>query len=260
MLAAKQSPPELTMLTVPDIPMIVSGDNLGEIIASAIELASIELASGDIVMVAQKIVSKAEGRLVALADIEPSTEAQALAAETDKDPALCQLILDESAEILRKKPGVIIVRHKLGHVGANAGIDQSNIEHGGGDAALLLPEQPDHSATLLHEFLSKRFGCHIGIIIADSMNRPWRMGTLGAAIGCAGVQVLDDLRGGEDMYGRELKVSMVNVADSVTAAACLLMGETTEGRPVVVVKGLAKVSDNANAADIARPLEDDLFR
>ena len=260
MLAANQNPPELQMLTVPNIPMVESGDNLGEIVASALEAAQINLSAGDIVMVAQKIVSKAEGRLISLADVAPSAEARKLADETEKDPALCQLILDESAEILRKKPGVIIVRHRLGHVGANAGIDQSNIEHGDGDAALLLPEHPDQSAASMHEFLSARFGCHIGVIVADSMNRPWRMGTLGAAIGCAGVQVLDDLRGGEDMYGRELKVSMVNVADSITAAACLLMGETTEGRPVVVVRGLAPVTDESSAADIARPLEDDLFR
>ncbi|MGR8947533.1 MAG: coenzyme F420-0:L-glutamate ligase [Gammaproteobacteria bacterium] len=248
------------MHVVPNIPMVRSGDHLGDIITTAIDDARLDLEEGDVIVIAQKIVSKAEGRLITLTDIEPSAEARALAAETEKDPALCQLIIDESAEILRKKPGVIIVRHKLGHVGANAGIDQSNIEHDEGDAALLLPQRPDESARALHEFLSNHFDCHIGVIIADSMNRPWRMGTLGAAIGCAGVQVLDDLRGGEDMYGRELKVSMVNIADSITAAACLLMGETTEGRPVVLVKGLAKVDDGSSAADIMRPVEDDLFR
>ena len=260
MLEAKTSPPNLQMLVVPGIPLVKPGDSLAGIIAAQIRHSNISLDDGDVVVVAQKIVSKAEGRQVKLAEVAVSEEARSLALETEKDPALCQLILDESAEVLRKKPGVIIVRHRLGHVGANAGIDQSNIEHDGGDTALLLPVDPDQSAQHLHMNLSDDFDCHLGVIIADSMNRPWRMGTLGAAIGCAGVQVLDDLRGGEDMYGRELKVSMVNIADSVTAAACLLMGETTEGTPVVLVKGLAKVSDGESAADIMRPLEDDLFR
>lgn len=248
------------MSVVPNIPMIKANDPLAEIIAQCVRDAAISVEAGDVLVVAQKIVSKAEGRLIPLAKVAPTEEARNLAANTEKDPALCQLILDESAEILRKKPGVIIVRHRLGHVGANAGIDQSNIEHAGGDCALLLPVDPDGSAQSLHETLSRDFGCHLGIIVADSMNRPWRMGTLGAAIGCAGVQVLDDLRGGEDMYGRELKVSMVNIADSVTAAACLLMGETTEGTPVVLVKGLAQVADGERAAHIMRPLEDDLFK
>ena len=260
MLIAKNSPPALNMQVVPNIPMICAGDSLAEIIGAQIKQAGIVLQDGDVLVIAQKIVSKAEGRQIPLADVEASAAAGELARETEKEPALCQLILDESAEILRKKPGVIIVRHRLGHVGANAGIDQSNIAHEGGDAALLLPVDPDKSAHELHLALSAEFNCHVGIIIADSMNRPWRMGTLGAAIGCAGVQVLDDLRGGEDMFGRELKVSMVNVADSITATACLLMGETTEGTPVVLVKGLGKVADRERAADIMRPLEDDLFR
>ena len=260
MLKAKNSPPSLAMQIVPGIPLIKPGDPLSEIIEAHVRRAAIEPEDGDVLVVAQKIVSKAEGRQFRLSDVSVGDEAQALALETEKDPALCQLILDESAEVLRKKPGVIIVRHRLGHVGANAGIDQSNIEHDGGDTALLLPVDPDASALRLHIALSEAFDRHLGVIIADSMNRPWRMGTLGAAIGCAGVQVLDDLRGGEDMYGRELKVSMVNIADSVTAAACLLMGETTEGTPLVVVKGLAKVAEGEKAADIMRPIEDDLFR
>ena len=260
MLKAKQKSPTLNMLVVPGIPMIKPNDPLAKIIAEQIRLAEITLEDGDVLVVAQKIVSKAESRQIRLSDVSVGDAARSLAAETEKEPALCQLILDESAEVLRKKPGVIIVRHRLGHVGANAGIDQSNIEHDGGDTALLLPVDPDESALQLHQALSKDFSCHVGVIVADSMNRPWRMGTLGAAIGCAGVQVLDDLRGGEDMYGRELKVSMVNIADSVTAAACLLMGETIEGTPVVLVKGLAKVADGERAADIMRPVEDDLFR
>jgi coenzyme F420-0:L-glutamate ligase/coenzyme F420-1:gamma-L-glutamate ligase len=210
-------------------------------------------------VVAQKIVSKAEGRQVELARVTPSSEARRLAAETDKDPALCQLILDESATVLRKKPGVIIVRHRLGHVGANAGIDQSNIEHADGDSALLLPLDPDASARRLREAIGTAGGCKIGVIIADSMNRPWRLGTIGGAIGCAGVEVLDDLRGGADMFGRELKVAMVNRADSLAATATLLMGETVEGTPAVLVRGLLPVDTTQTTADMMRPLEEDLF-
>jgi len=260
MLKAKHSPPSINLQVVPNIPQITAHHSLDTVLISALDEAGLSVEPGDVLVIAQKIVSKAEGRLVRLSEVTPGPEAIALAQEVEKEPALCQLILDETDVVMRKKPGVIIVKHKLGHVGANAGIDQSNIEHDGGDCALLLPVDPDKSAADLQHKLSEHFGCHLGIIIADSMNRPWRMGTLGAAIGCAGVQVLDDLRGGEDMYGRELKVSMVNNADSITAAACLLMGETIEGTPVVLVKGLAQVSNGEQAADIMRPVEDDLFR
>lgn len=245
---------------IPDIPLIKPGDPLAQIMLTAISGAGWDLIDGDILVVAQKIISKAEGRQVSLQDVVPSVEAERLAAETDKEPALCQLILDESAEVLRKKPGVIIVRHRLGHVGANAGIDQSNIEHSTGDSALLLPVDPDLSAQTLRREFFQATGKHIGVLIADSMNRPWRLGTVGNAIGCAGVHVIDDLRGGEDMYGRELKVAMVNRADSLTATATLLMGETTQRTPLVVVRGLPSVDSRETAADIIRPLEDDLFR
>jgi len=260
MLKIKKTPPAISLQVVPDIPMITADHDLHNVLIEAVEGAKLSVEEGDVLVIAQKIVSKAEGRLIRLSDVQAGPDAIALANEVEKDPALCQLILDETDEVMRKKPGVIIVRHKLGHVGANAGIDQSNIEHDGGDSALLLPIDPDKSAAELHQSLSTHFNCHVGVIIADSMNRPWRMGTLGAAIGCAGVQVLDDLRGGDDMYGRELKVSMVNNADSITAAACLLMGETIEGTPVVLVKGLAKVPVGESAADIMRPVEDDMFR
>lgn len=222
--------PTLQFETVPGIPLIRPGDDLVEIITEALAQANRILRDGDIVCVAQKIISKAEGRQFRLADVKPGDAARALARETDKEPALCQLILDESAAILRQKPGVIIVRHRLGHVGANAGIDQSNIEHGDGDEALLLPVDPDASAQRLRAGLHERLGVSVGVMITDSMNRPWRLGTIGGSIGVAGVQVLDDLRGGEDMFGRELKVSMVNRADSLAATATLLMGESVEER------------------------------
>ena len=215
----------LRFLTLRGIPLISPGDDLPRILLAAVQRSGETLVDGDVLLIAQKIISKAEGRQVDLASVQPSEEALALAAETEKDPRLVQLILEESVEVLRKKPGVIIVRHRLGHVGANAGIDQSNIEPGNGEAALLLPEDPDGSAAALRAAIRGETGRHVGVIITDSMNRPWRMGTVGGALGCAGIEVLDDRRGGIDMFGRELKVTMVNRADSLAATACLLMGE-----------------------------------
>lgn len=214
------------------------------------------------VCVAQKIVSKAEGRLIDLATVTPDEHATELAQQTDKDPRLVQLILDESDEVLRQKPGVLIVRHRLGIVGANAGIDQSNIDHGGGEAALLLPVDPDASAEQLQQALEQATGKQLAVVITDSHNRPWRLGTVGTAIGCAGLQSLDDHRGGEDMFGRELKVTLINRADAIATAATLVMGETTEGLPLAIVRGfpVAASGETQPATAIVRPLAEDLFR
>ncbi len=240
--------------------MVRAGDDLAELIADALERSDYELADSDIVCVAQKIVSKAEGRLIALASVTASAEAVELARETDKDPRLVELILQESTELLRKKPGVLIMRHRLGLVGAHAGIDQSNIDHENGECALLLPEDPDRSARQLQLALEARTGAKIAVIITDSANRPWRLGTTGIAIGAAGLTVLDDQRGGSDLYGRELKVTLINRADSIATAATLVMGETTERIPVAIVRGLPTADDGQTAQMINRPLEEDLFR
>ena len=209
-------------------------------------------------------MSKSEGQLVALADVTPSQEAVDLAAETDKDPRLVELILRESTEVLRKKMGVLIMRHRLGIVGAHAGIDQSNVDHAQGEQALLLPENPDASAAGLRADLMAQTGKRIGVIITDSQNRPWRMGTTGCAIGAAGLTVLDDHRGGTDVYGRELKVTLINRADALASAATLVMGETTEKIPLALIRGMPAESEDTiegqNAAMINRPLEEDLFR
>ncbi|MEQ8859878.1 MAG: coenzyme F420-0:L-glutamate ligase [Pseudomonadales bacterium] len=246
------------------MPMVRSGDDLPALIAAALDAARLTLVDGDLICVAQKIVSKAEGRLVALASVDPSEAAIALARETDKDPRLVQLVLDESTEVVRKKPGVLIVRHRLGLVGANAGIDQSNIEHGaaGTDAehALLLPRDPDASARGLRAALEQRSGVRLGVLITDSSNRPWRLGTIGAAIGCSGVRTLDDRRGGRDIYGRELKVTLINRADALATMATLVMGETTERTPVALIRGLAPEDVDEPATGMNRPLEEDLFR
>ncbi len=243
--------------------MVCAGDDLPALIAGALEGAGINLTDGDVVCVAQKIVSKAEGRQVALASVSASPAAIELARETDKDPRLVQLILDESTEVVRKKQGVLIVRHRLGLVGANAGIDQSNIEHGAGadeEQALLLPLDPDASARTLRAALEAWSGVRLGVIVTDSNNRPWRLGTIGAAIGCAGIRALDDRRGGHDLYGRELKVTMISRADSLATAAILVMGETTERTPVALIRGLPAEQADEPAASLVRPLEEDLFR
>ncbi|MSR13797.1 MAG: coenzyme F420-0:L-glutamate ligase [Gammaproteobacteria bacterium] len=252
--------PTLQFHVLPDIPLIEAGDDLGAILLAAIARLPVTVTDGDVLVVAQKIVSKAEGRLIPLHTVTAGPRAIELAAETDKDPRLVQLILDESTEVMRKKPGVLIVRHRLGNVGAHAGIDQSNIEHRGGECALLLPEDADASAQRLHAALLQATQRRIAVIIADSMNRAWRMGTVGGAIGCSGLTVLDDLRGTSDLFGRELKVTVINRADSLAATACLLMGESVQKTPAVLIQGLAFETSSQSARDIIRPLTDDMFR
>ncbi|MDH3641229.1 MAG: coenzyme F420-0:L-glutamate ligase [Gammaproteobacteria bacterium] len=249
-----------SVAAVPGIPMIEAGDDLAAIISDALRSAELQLVDGDVLCLAQKIVSKAEGQLLPLAAVAPSAEAIELAGETEKDPRLVQLILDESTELMRKKPGVLIMRHRLGLVGAHAGIDQSNIEHGEDENALLLPVDPDASAAALKAALDSAHQVNVGVIITDSANRPWRMGTVGTAIGCAGLTVLDDHRGGTDLYGRELKVTLINRADAIAGAATLIMGETTERTPLVLVRGLAAEQSDDTAQMINRPLDEDLFR
>lgn len=249
----------LSVTGIEGLPLVRPGDDLFAILMDAIN-AQTSLRDGDVLVVAQKIVSKAEGRAVRLADVAPSADAVALAAETDKDPRLVQLILDESVAVVRKRPGVLIVRHRLGFVSANAGIDQSNVDHRGGEAALLLPLDPDASAATLHARILERTGKRVGVVISDSANRPWRLGTTAIAIGTAGIRVFDDRRGGSDLFGRELKITLVNRADSIATAAVLVMGETTERVPAALVRGFAPESPAGNAAAINRPLTEDLFQ
>ena len=249
----------LHIQAIQGIPLIHDGDQLDSIILSSLKSNGVELEDGDIVVVAQKIVSKAEGRLIRLSDVNAGEDATKLAEETEKDPRLVQLILDESTEVVRKKAGVLIVRHNLGHIGANAGIDQSNIENDD-EYALLLPSDPDGSAVKLKFQLDSALNVDLGVLIVDSHNRPWRMGTIGGAIGCAGFQVLDDQRGGVDLFDRELKVTLINRADSIAALATLIMGETTEMTPVAVVKGFVNDELDGRASEINRPKEEDLFQ
>jgi len=248
-----------TIIAGSRFPVVRPGDRIAGLVLESLAKEGVVLKNGDIVVVASKIVSLSENRQVRLADVEVSPAAAELAAETDKDPRLVELILRESAAIVRKRPGLIIARHRLGLVGANAGIDQSNIDHSDGESALLLPADPDASAARLREDLQQRSGKALGVIIADSVNRPWRLGSVGIAIGSAGIPVLDDRIGTADLHGRLLEHTVVNVVDSLAAAAVLLMGETAERTPVALLRGYAFEPGQARARDCLRPVDQDLF-
>jgi coenzyme F420-0:L-glutamate ligase/coenzyme F420-1:gamma-L-glutamate ligase len=249
----------LNLFAVPGIPLIRNGDDLVCILLDALQIAGLQLHDGDVLIIAQKLVSKAEGRSVSLSSVEPSAEALQLAAETDKEPAMVQLILDESRKVLRSRPGVIIVEHKLGFVAANAGIDRSNVDPNS-DMVLLLPQDPDQSAARLRAGLESALQIRLGVIIADSVGRAWRMGTTGMTLGCAGVEALANLRGRADMFGRILQVSEHAVADAIAAAAELIIGEADEATPVVVARGLDQGWSEQDSKALLRPEQDDMFR
>jgi coenzyme F420-0:L-glutamate ligase / coenzyme F420-1:gamma-L-glutamate ligase len=223
-------------------------------------LTATGISDGDVLVITSKIVSKAEGRFVELGTIIPGARALDLAGNTGKDPRLVELILRESASVVRAAGPVLITRHRLGLVMANAGIDASNLGPAGDDRVLLLPEDPDRSARHLAKALSSRLGCELGIVLSDSFGRPWRQGVVNVAIGVSGVPPLDDRRGDHDRDGRPLRVTQIAYGDLLASAAGLVMGEADEGIPVVVVRG-AKVSDTTQgAASLIRPLKEDLFQ
>jgi coenzyme F420-0:L-glutamate ligase/coenzyme F420-1:gamma-L-glutamate ligase len=251
----------LTLFALPGLPMVRQGDDLGALIIAGLHRAGQELRPRDVVVVAQKIVSKAEGRTVDLASVVPTPEAVSVAAATGKDPRIVQVVLSESAKIVRSRPNLMIMQHRLGFVMANAGVDQSNVaEQDGQQRALLLPVDPDGSAETLRQSLTAHYGAEIGVIISDSFGRPWRRGTVGVAIGCAGVPALIDLRGQQALFGRTLEVSIIGYADEVAAAASLLQGQAAEAQPVVIVRGLAWQAPPGRVAEIVRPPEEDLFQ
>jgi coenzyme F420-0:L-glutamate ligase/coenzyme F420-1:gamma-L-glutamate ligase len=247
----------IELLAVPGIPRIAKDDDLVALIGEGLARGGIVPRGGDVFVLTQKIVSKAEGRMVDLAAVKPSTEAIELAGKVQKDPRLVELILSESVRVVRARPGVLIVEHRLGLVMANAGIDQSNVASADDpQRALLLPVDPDGSAAILRKRLSQSFG----VIISDSFGRAWRRGTCGVAIGAAGLPSLMDLRGSPDLFGRKLQVSITGHADEIAAAASLVMGQGAEGQPVVIVRGLTwRGPDNA-ASELVRPAAEDMFR
>jgi coenzyme F420-0:L-glutamate ligase/coenzyme F420-1:gamma-L-glutamate ligase len=250
---------EVTLRALPGIPLVQPGDDLAALIVRALEAAGWGLASGDVLVITSKIVSKAEGRYVLLDTVIPGPQAEQLAAVTGKDPRIVELILRESTAVSRAAPGVLVVRHRLGFVSASAGIDQSNIS-GGDDAALLLPADPDASAAALRERLSAAAGGAVAVVISDSHGRPFRMGNVGVAIGAAGLPALWDRRGEPDLFGRALKITLQGYADMIASAACLLTGEGAEGTPVVLLRGLQFPQQDGRAADLVRPPEYDLYR
>lgn len=251
----------VTYFAVPGIPLIEPGDDLAAIIAGALDAAKFSPISNDIFVVAQKIVSKSENRYVNLKDVRPSEAASRLAEQTGKDARYLEVVLRESEEIVRHRPNIVIAAHRLGFVMANAGIDQSNIEHADGEErVLLLPIDPDRSAAELRTKLNKRCEADIGVIINDSFGRPWRNGVVGVALGAAGIPSLLDKIGAPDLFGRSLQVTEIAVADEIAAGASLLMGQAAEGQPVVVVRGLTFSETPRPAAALVRPRERDMFR
>lgn len=249
---------QMTLTALPGIPLVQPGDDLAGLILDGLQRAGIELRDGDLLVVAQKVVSKAEGRQVDLRQVEPSDRARQLAEHTQKDPRLVELLLSESRSVLRSRPGLIVVEHRLGFVCANAGIDHSNVE--GEETVLLLPENPDRSASQLRQRIQSESGVEIGVLVIDSHGRAWRMGTSGVAIGVSGVPALLDLRGEPDLYGDPLLVTEVGLADELAAAASALMGQAAEGRPVIHLRGLPYSLREAGIGELLRPEEQDLFR
>lgn len=254
----------LELTALPGIPLVQPGDDLGELVCAALERARIVPATGrDVVVVTSKVVSRAEDRFVDLARVMPSAAALELAARTQKDPRLVELILQESSSVSRVAPGVIIARHRLGFVSANAGIDQSNCRSAGdghGPWALLLPRDPDGTARVLRASVRARFGADIGIVISDSLGRAFRLGTVGGAIGVSGLPPLFDQRGDKDLQGRVLEATITALADQVAAAADLVAGQADEGRAAVHLRGLSFTpQDDASARTLLRPPEQDLY-
>ena len=251
----------LEVVALTGLPLIKAGDDLVEMIAASLKQNGVEPRAQDVLVVAQKIVSKAEGRMVDLATIKPSAQAVALAGDVDKDPRLVEVILSESVRVVRARRNVLIVEHRLGFIMANAGVDQSNVgPMDGVQRVLLLPKHPDRSAAALRNGLTVKTGIDLAVVINDSFGRAWRQGTAGVAIGVAGLPALIDLRGRPDLFGRTLEVSVIGFADEVAAAASLVMGQADEAAPVVLIRGLRWSAPESTATSLIRPSNEDLFR
>ncbi len=250
------------MAVLSGLPLFAPGQALAPAIVAAAARQGETLGADDVLVVAQKIVSKAEGRQVALAGVAITAAGHDLARRTGRAPALAQLILDESSAILRASPAAIIARHHSGHVLANAGIDASNVAGGDADEVLIWPADPDASARALRAELAALLGAAPAVVIADSLGRAWRQGTIGTAIGAAGIAALDDQRGQSDLYGRTLQATVIAVADAIAAAAVLAMGEGAQGTPVAIVRGAGAwttAEDGPGAAAGLRPVAQDMF-
>ena len=250
---------ELSIAALAGIPLVKEGDDIAGLILNGLAASGLLLRRGDVLVIAQKIVSKAEGRVVDLRGVTPSPRAKQLAAEVDKDPRLVELILRESTEVVRHRKGVLVVAHRSGIVLANAGIDASNVA-GDEHHVLLLPEDCNRSCRDIRARLGVRTRVEPAVLIIDSLGRAWRNGTVGVALGAAGLPALLDLRGTADLFGRELRSTEVGIADEIAAAASMLMGQAGEGTPIVLLRGLNLPNADGSAADLIRPREIDLFR
>jgi coenzyme F420-0:L-glutamate ligase/coenzyme F420-1:gamma-L-glutamate ligase len=250
----------ISIFPLTGIPLIKPGDDLPRILGDAIERLADDLQSSDVLVIAQKIVSKAEGRYVDLDQVMPSPYAVEIAQQCRKDPRLIEVILSESQEVVRVRPDLIITRHRLGFVSANAGVDRSNVAPDGIERVLLLPIDPDRSAAHIRSALCDRFGVDVGVIIADSHGRPHRMGTVGVAIGLSGLPGVEDWRGRKDLFGYTLQHTEVGVADQIAGAGTLLLGQAAEAIPAVIVRGVPFEPRDGSAQEINRPRELDLFQ
>jgi coenzyme F420-0:L-glutamate ligase/coenzyme F420-1:gamma-L-glutamate ligase len=250
----------IQILPIEGIEEIVPGDDLTGALLAGLDRSGLGLRADDILVVTQKIVSKAEGRFVNLADVHPGDRARQLAEVTRKDPRLVELVLSESSAVLRSVPHVLITRHRLGHIMANAGIDQSNIGPGDGERVLLLPIDPDGSAEAIAAEIQKRRGIRPPVVVSDSFGRPWRQGVVNVALGVAGLPALVDHRGGVDRDGRRLEVTQVALGDMIASATGLVSGEGAEGIPAVLLRGYAVAGTPRPATDLVRRLEEDLFQ
>ncbi|MFZ0545115.1 MAG: coenzyme F420-0:L-glutamate ligase [Candidatus Promineifilaceae bacterium] len=251
----------VSLTAVPDLPDIRPGDDVAQLLIDTLQRSSLTLQDGDLLALAHKIISKAEGRLVKLSAVVPGERACEVAVQVNKDPRLVELILQESEEISRMKPGVLVVRHRLGFTSANAGIDRSNVQQENGEeTVLLLPIDPDASAARLRAAIREQLGADVGVLIVDSHGRPFRLGTVGVAIGVAGMPSLWDRRGESDLYGYRLEHTEVGTADEIAAAASMLMGQAAEATPVILIRGLSLPPVQGKASDLIRPKSLDMYR
>ena len=251
----------MNLTVLPNIPLIQRGDDLAMIILRGVHDARIELQDGDVLVLAQKIVSKSEGRMVRLRDVTPSPQAIELGKQSNKDARFCEVVLWDTREILRVRDGLVIVESKHGWVCANAGIDRSNVApHDENEWVLRLPEDADASASRLRERLNALTSRDLGIIINDSHGRAWRNGAIGVAIGVAGLPGVEDLRGKSDLFGYQLQVTTIGQADQIASAASLLQGQADEGHPIVHIRGVPLNRREGSARELVRPKEHDMFR
>jgi len=252
--------PQVTFIGLLGVPLVKPGDDLVDIILRGVHASGETLRAGDVIVLAQKIVSKAEGRFVDLADVTPSADAIHYGDIAQKDPRIVELVLRESSEVLRCRPGVIVVAHRLGFVMANAGIDVSNVAETQAERVLLLPENPDRTCAAMRDELRRRTGIEVAVIVIDSIGRAWRNGTVGTAVGVSGIAALLDLRGRPDLHGRTLRATEIGLADEIASGASLIMGQGDEGRPIVLARGVPYDRRAGTAQELIRARELDLFR